>query len=303
MANQIKDKSSRERALLKALKDSRYELEGAEAANSRATSRLEAAKEVYNVCAQLLAGYTPLENRLSEMKKNRSAMGSSGTGNFAAKRIKLELGVDETTTDATMEIDLPEYYTAGEGMDEQTVASHRDNFYLHLTKGESGAATIDNWMPPRNNANLKTKAQLSEWIHIATHWNTGADGLDAGAFRAKHKTWYSRMKPVTYNLGRRTGIHLRQLDMNEDGKDMTVLCRYNKAGNKSIVYLDVGRLFDALFQIHAVELSHRGRDATKNLADERFANIPDATVRAFLETCPICCARKGHVHHHLGLPT
>jgi len=105
------------------------------------------------------------------------------------------------------------------------------------------------------------------------------------------------MKPVTYNLGRRTGIHLRQLDVGgyegRDVKGMTVLCRYNKAGNKSIVYLEVGRLFDALFQIHALELNHRGRDATKNLADERYANIPDGTVRAFLETCPICNARRG----------
>ena len=54
------------------------------------------------------------------------------------------------------------------------------------------------------------------------------------------------------------------------------------------------QLFDALFQIHALELNHRGRDATKNLADERYANIPDAIVRAFLDTCPVCNARRGH---------
>ena len=74
----------------------------------------------------------------------------------------------------------------------------------------------------------------------------------------------------------------------------TVLCRYNKAGNKSIMYLAVDQLFDALFQLHSLELSHRGRDATKTLADERYANVPDATIRAFLDTCPICAARRGH---------
>ena len=63
------------------------------------------------------------------------------------------------------------------------------------------------------------------------------------------------------------------------------------------------QLFDALFQIHALKLSHRGRDATKNLADERYANVPDATVRAFLDSCPVCSARRGgqgHVHHVVG---
>lgn len=193
-------------------------------------------------------------------------------------------------------------------MAEPIVSQFRNNFYLHLTKGQSDAQQIDSWQPPRNHANLKSRVELQEWIHIATHWNSGADGLDAGAFRAKHKTWYSRMKPVTHNLGRRTGLHLRrfygmqvatQQQQQHDGDDgvasssMAVLCRYNKAGNKSIAYLEVGQLFDALFQIHALELCHRGRDATKNLADERYANIPDATVRAFLDTCPVCSAKRG----------
>lgn len=229
------------------------------------------------------------------------------------------------------------------------VAAHRNDFYVRLTKGEADASTIDDWNPPPNNANLKSAGQLREWMHVARHWNTGADGLDAGAFRARHKTWYSRMKPASYNLGRRTGIHLRTTteDGGKDGKETTVLCRYNKAGTKSVVYLEVGKvsacgrgalgtkkdlrgclrlcvrerylalrfsiafkptnppppvsrfvprrkrqLFDALFQIHALELNHRGRDATKNLADARYANVPDGTVRAFLETCPICAIRR-----------
>jgi hypothetical protein len=35
-----------------------------------------------------------------------------------------------------------------------------------------------------------------------------------------------------------------------------------------------------------------GGDATKNLADERYANIPDMQVRHFIETCPVCVGKK-----------
>ena len=45
------------------------------------------------------------------------------------------------------------------------------------------------------------------------------------------------------------------------------------------------QLFDALFQIHCVE-GHRGKDACKNVADSRYANIPDSILRAFFDTCP-----------------
>jgi len=31
---------------------------------------------------------------------------------------------------------------------------------------------------------------------------------------------------------------------------------------------------------------HRGKDACKNVADSRYANIPDSILRAFFETCP-----------------
>ncbi len=76
----------------------------------------------------------------------------------------------------------------------------------------------------------------------------------------------------------------------------TVLCRYNRAGDGSILYLAVDQLYDALFELHSLELSHRGRDATKAMADERYANVPDATIRAFLDTCPLCAVRRGGHH-------
>jgi hypothetical protein len=116
--------------------------------------------------------------------------------------------------------------------------------------------------------------------------------MDAGAFRAKYKTWYSRMKPVTVNLGRRTGIHLRHIPDETGENVLTVLCRHSKDGSKSLPYLPVDSLFDALFEIHCVELAHRGRDGTKSIADDRYANIPDSQVRCFIDTCPVCLSRK-----------
>ncbi len=71
-----------------------------------------------------------------------------------------------------------------------------------------------------------------------------------------------------------------------------MLCRYNKDGTKSIVYLDVGKVFDALFEIHSVENDHKGKDVVKARVDELYANIPDGQVRTFIETCPICAAKR-----------
>ena len=103
ISSKIKDKASRERALLMALRNSRRELEDAESANNCATHRLAAAKEVYTICAQFLAGYTPLENRIIGKKKKKKASTTTSTtkatniggteSNIAqiivAKRIKL----------------------------------------------------------------------------------------------------------------------------------------------------------------------------------------------------------------------
>lgn len=151
--------------------------------------------------------------------------------------------------------------TSPVNMSSSTLQSFRHSFYHTLTKGAANASTIHNWQPPPSNANLKSHSQLQEWIHVVQHWNTGANGMDVGAFRAKYKTFYSRMKPASCNLGRRTGMHLRNINNNINGTDGTVesdgaggggeedaatssyvLCRYNKAGNKSIMYLDVGRV-------------------------------------------------------------
>lgn len=283
LAKEITDESDREKALLDALKSCRKCLEDAEVAKVSAHRRVIAAKEVFEYASQALSGYTPINSRVA------------GIGNFSNKRAKVEkmprVSVAQLAEDAsypTNTLYLPPHYTEGGSMSSELVSNFRDSFYRQLTNGAvQSAADLDTYIPPPTNANLKSKAQLKEWIYIAEHWATGDDGLDAGQFRAKHKTWYSRMKPVTYKLGRRTGIHIRE---NDDGSKY--LCRHSKDGSKSIIYLEIGQVFDALFEMHVIELGHRGRDATKNLADERYANLPDAQIRAFLDACPACAARR-----------
>jgi hypothetical protein len=106
------------------------------------------------------------------------------------------------------------------------------------------------------------------------------------------------MKPATQNCGRRTGIHIRTVETGGtvdggEGGEMTVLCRYSKDGTKSTPYVDVTRLYDALFEIHALEHKHlRGKEAAKARADELFANVPEQQVKTFIDTCPICMERK-----------
>jgi len=178
-------------------------------------------------------------------------------------------------------------------MDEITLSNHREAFYQQLLGLPS--SQVDQYVPNEKQPNLRSKSQLVEGMHIVQHWYTGVDGLDVGAFRSKHKTWYTRMKPNSSasNLGRRTGIHVRALSATEDSEGgETVLCRYSKDGMKSIVYLDVGSVYDALFEIHAVEYEHCSREVCKARVDDLYANIPDGQVKLFIETCPVCAGRK-----------
>lgn len=298
-AAEVKDKSQRDSSLLAVLRSCRTELEDAKRESDAAAKRFEELKHVYNFATQVLSGYTPIEERAAASKPKARYESENGSAKRARVKQELDTGVlDMVMKEPPVEevpiptnvVIMPTPVTMALNMPPEVVDQHREAFYQKLVN--CSVADLPNFTPSANSANLKSKAQLAEWIYIASNWNTGADGLDAGAFRAKYKTWYSRMKPVTVNLGRRTGIHLRNIE--EDGNTLTVLCRHSKDGTKSLPYLPIDTLFDALFEIHTVELSHRGRDATKNLADERYANIPDTQVRYFIDTCPICLARKGH---------
>ena len=341
--------------LLSSLRAGREELESAERADARSAARLAAARAAYDGCARALAGYVPLPGR---RKRGIVIVGGGGGGGGgvgggrdaadAKKRARATSAGADDAADAydspggggdgddvalarffasapANELRPPRRHVSGGGMDEASVLAHRDEFSLRISGGEATSSSISSWTPPSNNANWKSRTQLDGWMDIVRHWDTGKGGMDAGAFRARHKTFYSRMKPASCNLGRRTGMHLREA-IAEGGAaggggtgvsdpaaaaaaaaaataTTTVLCRYNKAGNRSTLYLAVDQLFDALFELHSLELSHRGRDATKTLADERYANVPDATIRAFLDTCPICSARRGGHHHHNGSST
>ena len=310
-ANAIRDESQRDMALLNVLRSCRKELEFAETESGMTAERLTIAKELFDYATKSLVVPHQAE-ALRELK-------SIATPKSAKKRVAPHIRnfwkrpkTGDESVDGEMEereltakdiekliahvptnpIHLPPFHTEGGGMTSELLAQHRDNFFRQLIGVP--ASEVESYTPSVKNSNLKSKAQLAESIHIVRNWSTGADGMDASEFRAKHKPWYSRLKPSTENLGRRTGIHLRELEPAEGQEDGgTVLCRYSKDGSNSIVYLDIEKVFDALFEIHAVEFDHRGRDAVKSRLDERYANIPDGQVKFFIDTCPICCSRRG----------
>ena len=286
-ANSVADPTQRDHALIEALKTIRKELDLAENEHAAAATRLYNAQEVFNMAAHSLAGGPPI---VDETPLDVHAYIPRDSPATKRTPKPYDDAMDEPLPDNPV-VMPPSYTSGGGGSTEAMMAAHREAFYQQLL-GIS-YTEVDNYVPNEKQPNLRSKAQLVEGMHIVEHWYTGADGLDVGAFRSKHKTWYTRMKPNASGLGRRTGIHVRALAPS-DGSDggETVLCRYNKEGNKSIVYLDVGKVFDALFEIHAMELDHRGRDVCKARVDELYANIPDGQVKAFIETCPICAGKK-----------
>lgn len=273
-------------------------MELAQTESEAAKLRLDDAQEVFNLAAHCLAGGSPLDLPVEEVAHVPSPAVTPMYNIKSAKTPKLT----PKTYDESLEEPLPENpivmppsYTSGGDMTEEMVALHRETFYKQLL-GVS-YADVDNFVPNEKQPNLRSKAQLVEGMHIVEHWYTGADGLDVGAFRSKHKTWYTRMKPNSSNLGRRTGIHVRALapSAGSEGGE-TVLCRYNKDGSKSIVYLDVGKVYDALFELHCMD-GHRGREICKAKVDELYANVPDGQVKVFIDTCPICLGKKDDSKH------
>lgn len=186
-------------------------------------------------------------------------------------------------------------------MSEELVAAHREAFYQQ-TMGISWSE-VDYYTPKINSSNtdLRSKSQLAEGIYVAQHWYVGdpSVGLSAYQFQRRHQKWKIRMMPVNSFPGRRTvtGTHVRTLEGGGGGEvpGATVLCRYDKDWAKSVVYLDVTQLYDALFELHCLEDNHKStaygstsKEQMKSRVDGLYANIPYATVCCFLETCPIC---------------
>jgi hypothetical protein len=91
-------------------------------------------------------------------------------------------------------------------MNHDQIVEHCDAFYQKLCGvpySGLGPYTI-----PVTMVNLKTRAQLDEFIFIAEHWQTVTADLSVMDFCRQHKTFYTKMKYSKENLGRRTGHHL-----------------------------------------------------------------------------------------------
>jgi len=160
-------------------------------------------------------------------------------------------------------------------MTHDQIVEHRDAFYQKLCGVPySGleSCTIPGY-------NLKTRAQLDESIFIVEHWETGTADLSVMDFRRQHKTFYTKMKCSKENLGRRTGHHVR---ISDDGRK--VLCRAGK-NDESLMYISMEDLYDALFDVRKTS-GCKGWTALKELADVKYANIPQEQARFFVETFP-----------------
>ncbi|KAL7471946.1 hypothetical protein ACHAXS_012253 [Conticribra weissflogii] len=301
-ADSITDASQRDTRLLELLRICREELEVAEKENDLATEQLNVAKELFEFATNFLMA----PSRTAALNMRLAKKRFSSDLEIGTKRKKSRAGddydygsdlsgeQDNATTDLEgfmaripeNTVYMPSHYKkGGHGMTEELVTQHRDDFYkrmIGLCYDE-----IDSYEPSVKNMHIKSISQLKESVHIVRHWLTGADGLEATEFRAKHKSWYSKLKSVDG-----TGIHLRNVDSIGGDTGGTVLCRHSKDGDRSIVYLDVGRVYDAILEIHAVANDHLSRETTKVKCDELYANITDSQVRTFIDTCPVCCSRK-----------
>lgn len=300
-------------------------MEDAEAESAAAQSRLHEAKDMFDTTARMLAqtssttswnsygkrsSTSSINEHMEKRAKSSTDTPDYGIGtaeeNHTAPKIEAANAQQQpVVTIPTNTIHMPKTFHSlhnGENnMPEQAVTMHREQFYQKLL-GTASTAEWENYLPNPSQANLRSKSQLLEGIHIVRHWETGADGLDSAQFRAKHKNWYSKMKPVTQNLGRRTGIHIRTLEPAEGemAASETVLCRYSSDCQRSIPYLSVPQIYDAIAEIHFVEQNQHFRgynSALKARCDELYANIPQGQVQIFLETCPLCAEKRGKANH------
>ncbi|KAL3826480.1 hypothetical protein ACHAXA_004317 [Cyclostephanos tholiformis] len=285
-AASLLDPSERDAALISALRGVTAELEAAEEDHARATDRLETARELFDWATGALSGYSktknyeaaaPLEQSQGQCGRKRKGGGDSTFNDEQVARMKFTNPVE-----GPLSFPSP---ASGGGMTDAQIEQHKDAFYMKLCGvpySELGTFT-----PPATMANLKTRAQLDEFIHIATHWDTGTDKLSVMDFRRQHKIFYTKMKNVKENIGRRTGHHVRDV-VGSDGRKAFCQCGKN---DESLVYISLEELYDAIFEVHCL-MGHRGWNATKNFANFKYANIPLEQVRFFIETCPACLSKR-----------
>jgi hypothetical protein len=284
-AASLLDPLERDTALIAALRGVTAELEAAEEAHGRATERLETARELFNWATGALSGYSKTKNygaAVSEQLQVQRSRKRKGEGGGAFNDDQAERMKFTNPVEGPLSLPPP---ASGGGMTDAQIAEHKDAFYMKLCGvpySELGAFT-----PPATLSNLKTRAQLDEFIHIATHWDTGTDTLSVMDFRRQHKVFYTKMKNIKENIGRRTGHHVRGV-VGGDGRK--AFCQSGK-NDESLLYISMEELYDAIFEVHCL-MGHRGWNATKNIANFKYANIPLEQIRFFIETCPACVSKR-----------
>ena len=275
-AASLADANERDAALISAFRGVTSELEAAEADHARATARLHGAKDLFDLATFALTGY----KRSSNVDKNDQLYSHTTTKVEGRKRktgdisnIDIPPGFSIDGTPLT----LPPPASGGD-MTHDQIVEHRDAFYQKLCGvpySGLGSYTI-----PVTALNLRSRAQLDESIFIAEHWETGTAEFSVMDFRRQHKTFYTKMKCSKENHGRRTGHHVRTIT---DGRK--VLCRAGK-NDESLMYISMEDLYDALFDVRKTS-GCKGWTALKELADVKYANIPQEQARFFVETYPV----------------
>ena len=311
-AAQLPPGPERDAALLMALRSISTELKAAEEDHARAVQRVTLTKQVFDLAAGLLSGYTTnhaeeglttagVDGRKQRGGGNTSTSMKSANGEFPAVD-------DDNDNDHQFQLPasgpLPPILPAisGGGLSSAQIVAHRDAFYRKLC-GVS-PAELHSYTPPQAFHNLKSRSQLDQFIYIASHWETGTETMEVMEFRRQHKSFYTKMQLSKENIGRRTRHNVRDIagsttnDSGDGNTNRKVFCQYGK-NDESLMYVCVEELYDAIFAMHCVDAPfgvgnhyHRPALVCKNICNRRYANIPHDQIKAFVETCPICSSLK-----------
>ena len=174
------------------------DLEAAEEDAARAQKRVEDTRAIFDKTAELLSGkldvsLMPKGEKLRKRGRKRKGEEDEGDGDYDERFVPPPEGP----------LFPPMIATSGGGMTELDVQEHRRAFYEKLT--EMPYENLHEYVPPVTMPNLRTRAQLDEYAYVAKHWETGTETEDVKAFRRQYKTFYTKMKVSTENVGRRTG--------------------------------------------------------------------------------------------------
>ena len=256
---------------------------------------MESARELYDMATDALSGYTNnTDAKPKEVDERKLKRKVYETYNY---EVEHEENLKFAPPD-TGPLDLPPVATSGEGLSEAQVTiieEQRNSFYKKLCG--LPYSELSSYTPTNNNSiNLKSKAQLEQDIYIVEHWDTGDPSLELSVtdFRRQHKSFYTKLKTSKMNVGRRTGHHLRDISGTEGRK---AFCRYGKR-DESLMYVCLEELFDAIFEIHSETGHSENWQTTKQLANTKYANIPQDQIKIFIETCPVCSSRKEERKRH-----